>query len=103
MSAVAMSAVAAAAYLHHMELTSADPARLAEYYDRVMQMRAEKRDPDHWICRGADRTLLISKGRDKTLGFAAFACRDAEALAGLRLYVEARNGAIEKSSSPLFD
>lgn len=103
MPASPMSAVAAAAYLHHMELTSADPARLAEYYDRVMQMRAEKRDADHWICRGADRTLLISKGSGRTLGFAAFACRDAEALNGLRLYVEGQNGSIEKSPSPLFD
>ena len=102
-SVAPMSAVAAAAYLHHMELQSADPARLAAFYDRVMQMRAEKLDDKSWICRGADRTLLIAKGRDKALGFAAFACRDAEALQGVRLYVEPNNGRIEKSPSPLFD
>jgi catechol 2,3-dioxygenase-like lactoylglutathione lyase family enzyme len=98
-----MSAVAASAYLHHMELTSADPARLAEFYDRIMQMRAESLDAEHWICHGADRTLFISKGREKKLGFAAFACRDADALEGLRRYVESQKGMIEKSPSPLFD
>lgn len=97
------AAVAAAAYLHHMELMSADPARLASYYDRAMLMKAEKLDGGRWICRGADRTLLVAHGADKQLGFAAFACRDVEALAGIRRQIEARHGEIEPSPSPLFD
>lgn len=96
------AAVAAAAYLHHLELMSADPARLAEFYDRAMQMRAERLDGDRWMCRGADRALLIAPGPDNRLGFAAFACRDAEALAALRRHAETRKARIETSPSPLF-
>lgn len=97
------AAVAAAAYLHHIELQSADPARLAAFYDRALQMKAERLDGEGWICRGADRTLLIARGADGKPGFAAFACRDAEALAALRRHAEARNAKIEASPSPLFD
>ncbi|MBI1203900.1 MAG: hypothetical protein GC182_15475 [Rhodopseudomonas sp.] len=97
------AAVAAAAYLHHVELMSADPARLAAYYERAMQMKAEPFDGGRFICRGADRTMLIGRGADKQLGFAAFACRDAEALAGIRRHVEAAGGKLEASPSPLFD
>lgn len=97
------AAIAAGAYLHHIELMSADPARLAGYYDRAMQMKAEKFDGNRFICRGADRTLLVAPGADKQLGFAAFACRDAEALAALRGHVESQKTKIEASPSPLFD
>jgi catechol 2,3-dioxygenase len=97
------AAVAAGAYLHHLALTSADPARLADFYGRALQMRAEKIDADAWICRGPDRQVLISRGRNNALGFAAFACRDAEALAGLRRHVEERRTLIEPSPSSLFD
>jgi catechol 2,3-dioxygenase-like lactoylglutathione lyase family enzyme len=97
------AAVAAGAYLHHIQLMSADPARLAGYYDRAMQMKAEKFDADRFICRGIDRTLLVAPGVDKQLGFAAFACRDHEALAALRRHVETQKGKIESSPSPLFD
>ncbi len=97
------AAVAASAYLHHLALTSGEPARLAEFYERAMQMRAEAIGEGQWMCRGADRTLLIVHGSDKVLGFAAFACRDAEALTALRRHVESRQGKIEASPSPLFD
>jgi catechol-2,3-dioxygenase len=97
------AAVAAGAYLHHIELLSADPARLASYYDRALQMKAEKLAADRFICGGADRALLVARGADKQLGFAAFACRDAEALAALRQHVESQKAKIEASPSPLFD
>lgn len=97
------AAVAAGAYLHHLEITSADPARLAAFYERAMQMRAKALSADRFVCGGADRHLLIARGPDKTLGFAAFACRDAEALAALRRHAETRKARIEASPSPLFD
>ena len=97
------AAVAAGAYLHHLALTSADPARLAEFYGRVMQMPATRADNDQWVCRGPWRDLLIVRGRDNALGFAAFACRDEEGLALLRSHIEAHRTSIEPSPSPLFD
>jgi len=97
------AAVAAGAYLHHLEITSADPAALAAFYVRAMQMPGEHVDGDRWICRGPDRTLLIARGAANRLGFAAFACRDAEALADLRRHIESRGTVLEPSPSPLFD
>ena len=47
------AAVAAGAYLHHLEITSADPAALAAFYARAMQMPGQQVDGDRWICRGA--------------------------------------------------
>ncbi len=97
------AAVAAGAYLHHLELLSVDPARLTSFYGRAMQMSAEPVDDHRWICRGPDRQVLISRGSESALGFAAFACRDADALAHLRRHVESQNAKIESSPSSLFD
>jgi catechol 2,3-dioxygenase-like lactoylglutathione lyase family enzyme len=97
------AAVAAGAYLHHLEIASANPARLAEFYVNTMQMRAERFYSDHWTCSGPDRHVLIKRGDDNKLSFAAFACRDGDALAALRRHVEERQTPIEPSPSPLFD
>lgn len=95
------AAVAAGTFLHHLELKSADPDALAAFYGTMMQMPAA-RHGDGWLCRGPDRQLLISQGPANKLGFAAFACRDAEALAALRAHIEKR-AKLLPSPSPLFD
>ena len=77
------SALHAAAYLHHIELQSSNPERLAKFYGSAMQMQVEKQG-DVFICRGPQRRLIVSQGQDKKLALGAFACRDAEALDGLR-------------------
>ena len=96
------TAVAAGAYLHHLELNSTDPTRLAGFYARALQMQTNCIDSGHWICSGPDRSLLISLGSDNHLGYAAFACRDADALAGLRRHVEAMRAPLLPSRSALF-
>ncbi len=55
-------AVAAGAYLHHLELESGDPAALAEFYGRAMDMAVERMGSG-WICRGPARRMLFKKGR----------------------------------------
>jgi catechol-2,3-dioxygenase len=95
-------AVAAGAYLHHLELESGDPAALARFYARAMDMQAEPFGQG-FIARGPARQMLFSKGRANRLGFAAFACRDAEALEALRAHVQGQGVAIIASPSPLFD
>ncbi len=95
------AAVAAGTFLHHLELKSANPDALATFYGTMMQMPAVRHN-DGWLCRGPDRQLLISQGPDNKLGLAAFACRDAEALAELRAHIEKR-ALLEPSPSPLFD
>ena len=60
------SALHAAAYLHHIELQSSNPERLAKFYGSAMQMQVEKQG-DVFICRGPQRRLIVSKGQDKKL------------------------------------
>lgn len=83
-------AVKAGAYLHHMALQSADPARLAAFYADAMDMEA-RRDGEAWIVEGPLRRMLFVKGENRRLDYAGFACRDAEGLEGIREHA-ARGG-----------
>jgi catechol-2,3-dioxygenase len=95
-------AVAAGAYLHHLELESGDPAALAEFYGRAMDMSVQRLG-DGWICRGPARQMLFKKGKANQLSFAAFACRDADALEMLQAHVQKQQVAMMPSPSTLFD
>lgn len=95
-------AVAAGAYLHHLELESGDPAALAEFYGRAMEMPAS-RQGDVWLCRGPGRQMLFKQGKANRLSYAAFACRDAAALEMLRAHVQRQGAALIPSPSTLFD
>ena len=94
--------VSAGAYLHHMQIQSSDPARLARFYADAMNMTERQLGDGDWICEGPLRRVLFTQGQDKRLGYAGFACRDAEGLAAIR--ARAENGAVEvlPSPSPLF-
>ena len=95
-------AVASGAYLHHLELESGDPAALADFYGRAMEMKAE-RFGEGFICRGPGRQMLFKQGRANKLSYAAFACRDADALETLRAHVSKQGVAFIPSPSRLFD
>jgi len=95
------TAVGAGAYLHHMQLLSRDPAGLAGFYADAMDMAARPAEGG-WIAEGPGRQLLFAQGPDKTLGYCAFACRDAEGLAAIRARAEGRGAGILPSPSPLF-
>jgi catechol 2,3-dioxygenase len=94
------SALQAAAYLHHLQLLSPDPARLAAFYADALDMAVARHD-EGWLCTGPRRRVLVAAGPARALGFAALACRDADGLAGLRARAEAAAVAIEPSPSPL--
>ncbi len=97
------TAVSAGTYLHHMQLQSSDPARLATFYAEIMGMTARQLGSGDWICEGPERRMLLTPGQDKTLGYGAFACRDAEGLAALRDRAGHGGVAALPSPSPLFD
>lgn len=96
------TAVCAGAYLHHMQIESRDPARLAAFYADAMNMQSRQQGPGLWICEGPLRRMLISLGQDKTLGFAAFATRDQEGLDTIRARAARGGLEIAASPSPLF-
>ena len=95
-------AVAAGAYLHHIELESGDAAALADFYGRAMDMSVSKQG-DGFICRGPARVMLFKAGQANRLSYAAFGCRDEEALESLRVHVQQQKVAILPSPSTLFD
>ena len=96
------TAVSAGAYLHHMQLQSSDPARLAAFYADTMDMTAQQLPDGDWLCEGPLRRVLFTAGEDKRLGYAAFACRDANGLAAIRARADAGGVPILTSPSPLF-
>ena len=83
------AAVRAGAYLHHIGLCSPDPAALAAFYAEAMDMDAADRGEGVWLCTGPGRLMVFTPGGAGGLAFAAFACRDADSLAGVRAQAEA--------------
>jgi catechol 2,3-dioxygenase-like lactoylglutathione lyase family enzyme len=96
------TAVEAGAYLHHMQLRTDDPAKLAGFYAQTMDMTARRLSGADWICEGPHRRMLFTAGPAKTLGFAAFACRDRAGLAAIRARAERTGAAILPSPTALF-
>lgn len=80
---MSLSALQASAYLHHLHLGSADPARLAAFYATAMEMTSQAQPGGAFMLRGPARRLLISQGAPKQLLQAGFALRDAAGLDGL--------------------
>ena len=95
------ASVKAGAYLHHLELNTPDPARMARFYADAMDMRAQETIPGVWACEGPARRVMFAPGTARTLGYAGFAVRDPAALAGIRAMAEAATP-ILPSPSPLF-
>ena len=77
---MALNAVQANIYLHHLEIKSSDPQRLAEFYSKVMEMKINKVTNQKFLCEGPDRKIVISKGKNKSLGYAGMVCKNKENL-----------------------
>ena len=77
---MALNAVQANICLHHLEIKSSDPQRLAEFYSKVMDMKINKVTNQKFLCEGPDRKIIISKGKNKTLGYAGMVCKNKENL-----------------------
>ena len=78
------AAVRAGAFLHHLQLQSPDPEKLAAFYGDAMNMSVEKLGDGRWHCFGPQRHMLFTKGQTRGFDFSAFGCRDAQGLAELR-------------------
>ncbi len=89
------------AQLDHIQITSDDPERLARFYQGAMGMVAGRVDREMWLCTAPDRRVLVARGRPRTLGFGAYRCESAEALATLRARLERGGVALAAARSPL--
>ncbi len=77
---MALNAVQANICLHHLEIKSIDPQRLAEFYSKVMEMKINKVTKQKFLCEGPDRKIVISKGKNKSLVYAGMVCKNKENL-----------------------
>lgn len=99
---MSLTAVAAGSYLHHIALASDQPEKLADFYAATLDMEVEQTGAQEWCCTGRDRRVVFLHGEPKTLAYAGFACRDADALADLRDRATSENLSIEAAPGPYF-
>ncbi len=96
-------AVRAGAFLHHLQLQSPDPEKLAAFYGDTMDMSVEKLPDGRWHCFGPQRHMLFTKGQARGFDFSAFGCRDAAGLAELRERATSEGLNPADMASPLFN
>ena len=77
---MALTAVQAKISLHHLEIKSCDPLGLAKFYSKVMDMKIKKVTNQKFLCEGPDRKIIITKGKNKILGYAGMVCKNEENL-----------------------
>lgn len=77
------------ARLHHLQLGSPDPQRLARFYGDVFDGQTRQAN-ESWLCCGETRCLVFAPGAPKTLHFAAYAVDDPAMLDGLTARLEQR-------------
>ncbi len=75
------------ARLHHLQLGSPEPQRLALFYADVFD-GACRQDGETWVCHGPARCLAFAAGEPKTLQVAAYAVDDTAMLDGLAARLE---------------
>ena len=95
--------VRAGAFVHHIQLQSPAPEKLAAFYGDAMQMSVEKLPDGRWHCAGPQRHLLIAPGQARGFDFSAFGCRDAAGLAELRARAKSEGLDPADMASPLLD
>lgn len=90
------------ATLDHLCVQSADPERLARFFEHTYGMTSVSTG-DEWRCEAPGRRLLIRSGKPNTAGFFAYAYADAETLLRQRQALESRGATLEGNPSSLFD
>ena len=73
---MSLTAVQADIFLHHLEIQSSNPERLANFYSNILNMQIDKLSLDMFICDGPSRKIIITKGENKTLSYAGMVCRN---------------------------
>jgi catechol-2,3-dioxygenase len=90
------------ARLHHFALTSEAPDVLADWYRAALNMEAE-RFGDSWHMSGPARHLLIEKGPNNGVKFAAYGMTDDAAVEALVTHIRKQGSTVDRFETPLFD
>ena len=90
------------ARLHHIKITSDQPAILLDFYQRVMEPKISEVTDGLWHLEGAERNFLIGRGPRNGLGFSAFAIDEVDRVHALKTYVADQGIETLPSPTPLF-
>lgn len=88
------------ARLHHLQLASPQPERLATFYSDALGMTVTK-DGRSWICQGKSRCLVFVPGEAKSLVSAGYAVPDGDVLDGLHARLDGGQVAVEMTPTAL--
>lgn len=97
-----LTALQANTYLHHLHLGTPDIARMARFYEAVMDMTATGQPDGGRLLSGPGRRLLFSDGLANRLVHAGFAPRDREGPDGLRERARMQGLEPRTVAAPLF-
>ena len=81
---MSLDAVQANISLHHLEIKSRDPKRLAHFYSKVMDMKIDRLTNQKFLCEGPGRKIIITIGKNNTLGYAGMVCKNEENLESIK-------------------
>jgi catechol-2,3-dioxygenase len=89
------------ARLHHLHVTSEDPARLSEFYVRMLGLTVSQLEQGMYVLTGKQRALVISEGPSRSLAYAAYVVENADAQAQLQKRLLASTCDLDDIRSPL--
>jgi catechol 2,3-dioxygenase-like lactoylglutathione lyase family enzyme len=88
--------------LHHLQITTPQPAALQEFYERAFAYRVRALPDGRVQLAVGWRRLLLAPGTARGLDFAAFAVGSEQQLEALRAHLQGQGPAMEPSLTPLF-
>jgi catechol 2,3-dioxygenase len=89
------------ATLDHLSIRSADPERLARFFEDIYGMSRQAIN-EGWKCQAPGRAFLITAGRPNSVDFFAYAFQDDAALAAYRRRLEEKGITVDPNVSRLF-
>ena len=99
---MSLTAVQADIFLHHLEIQSSNPERLANFYSNIMDMKIDKLSSDKFMCDGPSRKIIITKGENKTLSFAGMVCRNENNLNEFKEFLNQNELKLKEYNSELY-
>lgn len=90
------------AELDHLEIQSPNPAQLAAFYARALQMDVTEAQAQQYLCEGRHRRMIMVPGQAKGLGYLAYRLEDEASLKAFRNRIAAAGAALEPFNDPFF-
>ena len=89
-------------HLHYLQFGAPDPAKLAQFAYRALQMTVQQSGED-WICCARDRVLVYSPGPARTLLSAGYAVAEPGRLAALKTRLVQHGVVLEPTPLDFFE